>query len=224
MSTDTTSANPHDPQPEAISQVVANDAVRHPTKLTVPDFVSIGVFTALYFLLVFIAALVAGIFNPALSSFAPAVAALIAGSVYMLLIARVRKFGAITIMGCVMGIFFFVSGHFPLSFLPLIICALAADLIAMAGRYRNKTALLISYIVFSYGEMGPALPLYFMKNAYIANLKARGKSAAYIDSVFANVNMTYFIITMTAVLVCGIIGGPFGLRMMRKHFAKAGVA
>lgn len=200
-----------------------NDAVSHLKRLTIPDFVSIGVFTALYFILVFIAVMVSGILIPGLSSIAPAVAALIAGSVYMLLVARVQKFGAITIMGCVMGIFFFISGHFPLSFIPFVICSLIADLIGLAGHYKSKIGLLVSYVIFCYGDTGPSLPLYFMKDAYVANLRARGKSTHYINAIFTNINMTSFAITMVAILICAILGGIFGQWLMRKHFKKAGI-
>lgn len=73
-----------------------------------------------------------------------------------------------------MGLFFFVSGHFVLSFAANIICGVAADLVVAAGKYRSKKLLLASYVVFSYGLTGPILPLWFMKSAYIANLTARG--------------------------------------------------
>ena len=45
-------------------------------------------------------------------------------------------------MGLVMGLFFFVSGHFVLSFAANIICGVAADLVAAAGKYRSKKLLL----------------------------------------------------------------------------------
>ena len=167
-------------------------------KLTVPDLISVGVFTALYFVLVTVAtfacALLPGVGNILL----PAVAALISGSVYMLLAAKLQKFGGITIMGLVMGLFFFVSGHFVLSFAANIICGVAADLVAAAGKYRSKKLLLASYVVFSYGLTGPILPLWFMKSAYIANLTARGKDAAYIDTLFAPINSGSFVVSMQA--------------------------
>ena len=76
-------------------------------KLTIPNLISVGVFTAIYFVLVTIAtfscALLPGVGNILL----PAVAALISGSVYMLLAAKLQKFGGISIMGLVMGLFFF---------------------------------------------------------------------------------------------------------------------
>ena len=192
-------------------------------KLTVPDLITVGVFTALYFVLVAVAtfacALLPGVGNILL----PAVAALICGSVYMLLAAKLQKFGGVTIMGLVMGLFFFVSGHFALSFTANIICGVAADFIARAGQYRSKKLLLASYVVFSYGLTGPILPLWFMKDAYLANLTARGKDAAYIDTLFAPINSGSFVLSMAAILVCAILGGLFGQRMMKKHFVKAGI-
>ena len=212
-----------------------------PNKLTVPDLISVGVFTALYFVLVTVAtftcALLPGVGNIVL----PALAALISGSVYMLLAAKLQKFGGITIMGLVMGLFFFVSGHFVLSFAANIVCGLLADLIAARGKFRSEKLLLVSYVVFSYGLTGPILPLWFMKDAYVASLQARGKDAAYIDGVFANINTGTFFISMiailfapinngsfvaamAAILVCAVLGGLFGQRMMKKHFIKAGIA
>lgn len=139
-------------------------------KLTIPDLISVGVFTAIYFVLVTIAtfscALLPGVGNILL----PAVAALISGSVYMLLAAKLQKFGGISIMGLVMGLFFFVSGHFVLSFAANIVCGVLADWVASRSQYRSKKVLLASYVIFSYGLTGPILPLWFMKDAYIANL------------------------------------------------------
>ena len=100
----------------------------------------------------------------------------------------------------------------------------AADLIARAGKYKSKALLLVSYVVFSYGLTGPILPLWFMKDAYVASLQARGKDAAYIDGVFVNINTGTFFISMIAILVCAVLGGWFGQRMMKKHFIKAGIA
>ena len=88
----------------------AQDAKR---RLAVPDYINIGVFSALYFMIVALCALASNIaFGVAGNLLLPAFAALLAGPVFMLLNARVRAFGAITTMGVVLGLFLFVSGHF----------------------------------------------------------------------------------------------------------------
>lgn len=192
-------------------------------KLNVSDLVNTGVYTAIYFMLVFVATLLSSLLPGLSNVFLPALAALISGAVYMLFVAKVGKFGGITIMGCVMGIFFFVSGHFVLSFAANIIFGVIADLAASIGKYKNKTYLLLSYVLFSYGLTGPILPLWFMKDAYVANLEARGKSALYIANVFGYINTTSFFICIISILVCGIIGGLFGMKLVKKHFVKAGI-
>ena len=193
-------------------------------QLNIPDLVTIGVFTAIYFVLVAVATFASALLLPGVSNiFLPAISALISGSVYMLLAAKLQKFGGITIMGLVMGLFFFVSGHFVLSFAANILFGLAADAVAALGKYKSKKLLLASYIVFSYGLTGPILPLWFMKDAYVASLQARGKDAAYIDALFAPINGGTFVVCLVAILVCAVVGGVFGQRMMKKHFEKAGI-
>ena len=187
-------------------------------KLTIPDLISIGVFTAIYFVLVTIATFASALLLPGVSNiFLPAIAALISGSVYMLLAAKLQKFGGITIMGLVMGLFFFVSGHFVLSFAANILFGVLADWVASLGKYHDRK------LLFSYGLTGPILPLWFMKDAYVAALQARGKDAAYIDALFAPINTGTFIVCLVSILVCAVIGGLFGQKMIKKHFAKAGI-
>ena len=83
--------------------------------------------------------------------------------------------------------------------------------------------LFVSYILFSFGLTGPILPLWFMKDAYVVALQARGKDAAYIDALFAPINTGTFIVCLVSILVCAVIGGLFGQKMIKKHFAKAGI-
>lgn len=193
-------------------------------KLSIPDLISIGVFTALYFVLVTIATFASAAIFPGFSNvLLPGIAALISGCVFMLMVAKVPHFGAITVMGTVIGLFLFVSGHFAVSFVIGVVCSVAADLIAKAGNYKSKTGILVSYVVFSYGLTGPVLPLWLMKDAYVASLVAKGKDASYIDGVFAHINSVTLWVCIGVTLVFAIIGGIFGQKMMKKHFKKAGI-
>lgn len=192
--------------------------------LSIPNPITIGVFTAIYFALVAACTFVSAIIFAGFGSILlPALCALASGCVYMLLVSRLGKFGGITVMGVVIGLFLFVSGHFALSFAASVVFPVAADLIARAGRYKNKVGILISYVVFCYGLTGPILPLWFMKDAYVASLQARGKDAAYIDALFSQISVGSFFLAMGAILVFGLIGGWFGQRLLEKHFVKAGI-
>jgi len=200
------------------------DFMKTTNKLTVPDLISIGVFTALYFVLVTIATFGSAAIAPGFNNvILPAVCALISGCVYMLLAAKLQKFGGISVMGIVMGLFFMTSGHFIISFAANIVMGIVADFVARVSSYKSKKGLLLSYVLFSYGLFGPIIPMWFMKDAYVANLEARGKDAAYIADLFANINMTTFVIAVAATLVCALVGGWFGQKMVKKHFVKAGI-
>ena len=200
------------------------DFMKTTNKLTVPDLISIGVFTALYFVLVTIATFGSAAIAPGFNNvILPAVCALISGCVYMLLAAKLQKFGGISVMGIVMGLFFMTSGHFIISFAANIVMGIVADFVARVSSYKSRKGLLLSYVLFSYGLFGPIIPMWFMKDAYVANLEARGKDAAYIADLFANINMTTFVIAVAATLVCALVGGRFGQKMVKKHFVKAGI-
>ena len=198
--------------------------MKNTNKLTVPDLISIGVFAARYFVLGAVATFSSVLIFPGFNNVVlPAFCALISGSVYMLMVAKVQKFGAISVMGIVMGLFFMTSGHFIVSFAANIVMGILADFVAKLGSYKSKKGILASYVIFCYGLFGPVFPMWFMKDAYVVALQARGKDAAYIDALFAPINTGTFIVCLVSILVCAVIGGLFGQKMIKKHFAKAGI-
>ena len=72
--------------------------MKNTNKLTVPDLISIGVFAALYFVLVAVATFSSVLIFPGFNNVVlPAFCALISGSVYMLMVAKVQKFGTISL-------------------------------------------------------------------------------------------------------------------------------
>jgi len=194
------------------------------SKLSSYDLITIGINTAIYFVLCAIGTLLCTVVIPGFGQIMiPAVTALICGTIYMLMIAKLHKFGGISVMGTVMGLFFALSGHFPLAFIPCILFGIIADLVANISSYNNKLINLFSYIIFSFGLLGPVLPLWFMKDAYIEHLVNKGKDSAYIEKAFANISVMSFIYICLAIIICAIIGGLFGQYILKKHFEKVGI-
>ena len=127
-------------------------------KLKVQDLIAVGIYTAIYFLLMSVCLLILRFVIPGFHNlFIPAVTALFSGIIYLILLNKVPKFGAITIMGTVVGLFFDFR-TFSIGLLPNMICALAADLIQYKTKLKENVRVLASYIVFSFGLMGPILP------------------------------------------------------------------
>ncbi len=194
-------------------------------KLTIKDIITIGIYSLLYFIFVAIGTFLGVIIiRSANMLLAPIFAALLCGVVYMLLIEKTQKFTAITIVGTVMGLFFFATGHYFLSFLPSFIFAIIADLIAKIGNYKSKITNLISYIVFSFGNLGPIILMWVAKEAYIQRLIEKNKDAQYIKNVMVDFTFINVGGIAIALIIAGLIGGLFGQYLVKKHFSKAGLS
>ncbi|MBG9983673.1 MptD family putative ECF transporter S component [Aerococcaceae bacterium DSM 111022] len=192
--------------------------------LKLKDLINIGIYAAIYFVMVGIAALICVFLIPGYSYvYIPVPTALISGTVFMLAAARIQKFGAITIMATVMGLFFFVSGLFPNAILPAVLFGLLADSIAYIFKYKSKKGLLLSYVVFAFSNIGPIIPMIINPESYAIQLADRGKDASYISAAFSSLLDNTWLIVIIGTIIAAIIGGLFGQKMVRKHFKKAGI-
>ncbi|RSU04876.1 hypothetical protein CBF31_02325 [Vagococcus fessus] len=190
--------------------------------LSTKDLITTGVFSGLYFVIVTIITFSCMFLLPGLGNFLlPSVCALLVGPIYFVLLDRVPKFGVITILSSVMGVFMLLTGHFPLSFIPNFLFGILADCLTHIGS-RNKVKDLAGYILFSFGLIGPLLPLWFMKDQYINDLVRRGKDTVYIDQTFSYVSNSFLVIIILLILLLSIVGGLYGQKMVKKHFNKDG--
>ena len=89
-------------------------------KLKAKDLITIGIFTALYFVLSF-ASNISGGLHPLAWILSPALAAVLGAVPFMIMTARVKKPWAVMLMGCICGLIYFATGQFavtmPLAFL-----------------------------------------------------------------------------------------------------------
>lgn len=74
------------------------------------DFINIGVFTAIYFVLVFASGML-GIINPLMMFVGFALGIIANGVVISLFKSRVRKIGALAILGLLVGVLMMLTGH-----------------------------------------------------------------------------------------------------------------
>ena len=179
--------------------------------LTVKDLVTTGIFTALLFVFV----LVGGVFfatNPVLTFFMPAGGGLLAGPIYLLLIAKVHKRWSLSIMGVIMGIIWFVTGMHWAFALGYLIMAIVADFVAGAGQYKSKKLNSLSYIVF-----------FVDPNGWAQTMLGNGTEQSYIDTMQATANTGILIAMFAAVIITSAISAFVGCKMLKKQFEKAGI-
>lgn len=146
----------------------------------------------------------------------PAMVAIFAGWVYLGLIQKTKQFGAITCLGMFMSIFFFASGHFVLAFLPNLLSGLIADFIAKQGNYESDKLNLLSYMIFSLGNLAPIVTMWLAPKAYIAQLLAKGKTQDYVDQVMVPFTTSHVLILIGGTLMAALIGGYIAKNWLKK--------
>ena len=152
--------------------------------------------------------------------YAPAFSALVGGSVYMLLLTKVPRFGAITTLGLFMALFFLASKHGAGAFLPGLACGLAADAIARLGNYRDRIKNTLSFLVFAFSTSGPILLMWINPASYEAALLARGKSQEYIDRIMVAPELDKIFLFVASILLCALIGALLGQVISKKFTHK----
>lgn len=190
--------------------------------LTVKDLVTTGIFTALLFVFV----MVGGVFfatNPVLTFFMPAGSALLAGPIYLLLIAKVQKRWSLTIMGAIIGIIFFVTGMHWAMDLGYFIMAIVADFVAGSRQYKSKLMNSISYILFALGGTGTYIVFFADPTGWTKTMLGNGTEQAYIDTMQATGNTGIMIAMFAAAIITAAISAFIGCKLLKKQFEKAGI-
>ena len=183
------------------------------------DLINIGIFSAIYFVIVFVVAMLGFIpvFLPLLAVIVP----IIGGIPFMLFLTRVKKFGMIWIMSVIMGLLMLLTG---MSWPPLVVSVvsgLLADLVYKSGNYKSASKAVLTNGVFSLWLAANYLPLFFAAEKYWSSRQNFGQD--YIDAVTKLMPTWMCPVMFAAAFICGIIGGLLGRKIMKKHFEKVGI-
>ena len=190
--------------------------------LSVKDLVTIGIFSALF--LVF--ALVGGIFfapNPVLTFYMPVGSALLCGPVYLLMLAKVQKRWAVTILGAILCLIWFITGMHWAMALGYLLMGVIADLVAGTGAYQNKRINSISYILLSLGGTASYLVFFADPDGWARTMLGNGTEQSYIDTMRSTGTTGILCIMLAGTMFAAAVSAFVGCRMLKKQFEKAGI-
>jgi energy-coupling factor transport system substrate-specific component len=191
-------------------------------RLKPKDLINIGIFTAIYFAIMFAVACLGyiPIFIPALAALCP----LAGGVPFMLFVTKVRKFGAMLIMIIIIGIFYMVMGGLSSWILPIgIVTGLIAELIVKSGRYQSAKKAVIAYGIWCIAIFGNFVPTFFQRDAYYAKIVSSGYGQEYADAYMSYMPNWIAPVLVAACFVFGCLGALIGRAALKKHFARAGM-
>lgn len=190
--------------------------------LNVRDFITIGIFSAL-----FLAATIAGgMFfapNPVLTYWLPPAVALVTAPVYMFLIAKVPKHGAIIILGTLMGIVMFTTGMYWLWSIAYIVCAILAEIICGIGKFKNMKLNILGYIIFSLNPLSSYCMMWINQKEYVSYLLSKGNGQEYMDTMVATAQNWMLPTIIISTILLAFIGALIGKHLLHKQFKKAGI-
>lgn len=190
-------------------------------KLTTRDFITIGVYTVLYFVLICTAAMLTN-FIPGGMAVMGVACGILGGVPYMLVLMKSRRFGAATIVGVLLALVMGVIHGNWYTIVTAVAAGVAADLIARAGGYRKLSLNMLSAGVFNLWNLGLFLPFYIGRNDYLAAQAA--KNGAEWAEQMANLFPTWMLpVIIVANVLGGLLGAWIAKLLMRKHFQRAGL-
>ena len=194
---------------------------KNSSKLTGKDLINIGIYAAIYYVIVFIIAMLGmvPVLYPMLVVFCP----IIGGIPFMLFLTKVKKFGMIFIMSILMGLMMLISGMGIYPLIVSILSGLISEIIYRKDNYTNAKMAVLTNATFSLWVWACFLLLFLNRTSFLAS-RAESVGQEYVDALNRLTPDWLCPVLLVICFICGIIGGLLGKKMMSKHFKKAGVA
>lgn len=187
------------------------------------DLITIGIFSAIYFVINFAFMLLSGL-HPILWILMPGLIALFSGIPFMLMCAKVQKTGAVLLMGLITGLIYFVTGQFTVVILiTFVIGCVLAEIIRKIGKFGDYRMNSAAFVCFSLGMTGSPLPIWLMREDFLAQITEQGMPEDYITALQACSSPQMLIVLFGAPIVGAVIGAAVTKKMFKKHFMKAGI-
>jgi len=189
------------------------------------DLLNVAIFAVIYFVIVFVFVIaMLGIVSPLAMLLTLPLAPIAAGIPYLLFLTRVRHAGMVTLFGLVVGLIYLMMGHPWQSTVVTVVVSLLAEVILRAGGYGSKWASIWAYTVFSAWFIGPWIPFFLDRAAYLRAQSAGTMGADYMAAFDQVVTVPAVLVMVLVTVICGFLGGLLGTAVLRKHFRAAGLA
>ena len=178
-------------------------------KLTAKDAITAGALGAVCIAIRFLFMLVGGV-SPYVWFATHFIDAILIGPVFMLMVAKVQKSGPFLLTSLITGVVLVAATWmFPITGL---VGGILCELCLRAGQFRQKGWLMLGF-----------LPLWFTKESYL-EYAAQMMDAGYMATMEGLLTWPVFGVIVLSILVGSVLGSLLGMKLMRKHFVKAGLA
>lgn len=190
-------------------------------KLKGKDLITIGIFTAIYFVISALCNAICGI--TAIGWFVSSmVAAVLSATPFLVLAAKVKKPFAILIMTIITGIAFSPFYHIAVT-ITFIAAGVIAEIIRYITKYNSYLGNAICYMFVALGMAASPLPLWIDTDAFIKQITNFGLSESYISTCRSMTSPLMFVIIVCGTMLFALVGAFLAKSLFKKHFKKSGI-
>lgn len=193
-------------------------------KLKTKDFITIGIFSAIYVVGTMVLVTISGI-TPITYLFASTISSLLLAPIYFLFVARTKKKNAVLIFGVIVGIVFgMMMMSYWLVIPTTIIGVLLAEFFARRAEFKRFGTLVVSYVCFSLWSLGVFSTFFVFKDKFLLDA-AQYYDARQVTLMEQVLNQPLVLVAVYVLAIVGaIIGAYISKSLLNKHFKKAGIA
>lgn len=191
-------------------------------KMTGRDYVLVAIFGVLLFA-VFMAFSMVLSANASIVWFTHSLGAVPGGIVWMYVLARVPKRGAVAVMSVLIAAAGLLMGMFWTGPLGIVIGGLAAELVLGPPDKRTTVKRIAAFATFVLCFWAGQISLIFIAGqSYVDMCVAMGMTAEYGQQLVDFVYGPICLVAGGATIVGAVAGGLFGAKLFKKHFARMG--
>lgn len=191
--------------------------------LKLKDIILIALLTALYFVIFMVAMGLVSVLGPFGHAISPGVAALLGGSVFYFMAAKVGKFGQFTLMTLLLqGVFSLMTGLYIPWLITSVVGAVIADL--LASRQKNPPVPLLAMASGSMmvgSAFGAIIPCLFFVESYKEQWIARGQTAESMDAMIHYTSGVWALGSTVIIFVLAALGIFIAHLILKKHVRSA---
>lgn len=193
-------------------------------KFEVKDFITIGLFAAIYIVMFMIIMTILGGLSPVIYLYTASLIAFILGPVYMLFLSKIQKKLSVLIMGAILILIIWAmtGGLWTVLVIGLTLSVLA-ELSASKGNYKSFKFNALSYMFFAMWPMSVYSNFWIFKEKMISQTASYGYGDQYVETLKSLISTPVYISMVVAIIIMALLGALLGKKMLKKHFIRAGI-
>ncbi len=186
----------------------------------ISDFVLIGILSALYGVLVLGIGALTVLLSPAMHALSPALIGVLLGTVFLFVVKKIPKFGAITLFVAISTALF--AGFSGMMYVPFVgsVTAVAFVVDVLVRQVGQRVPLLAAGygLIQAAYVFGGAIPLLFFLEQEMVRWQEAGMDMERIQKFVEHSTGIFLVVGMGIAFLGGFIGVHIGKRILRKHF------